>query len=187
MANPKPRTRVPVWFFTRLLGAIVELGTAGGVLAVLFLESVSLSRAPPPVSPISSHPLPTAQAGCGGGSSFHPAAVVALATAAALGLAVNAGLLCGVGALLSCSRKSRGSRGGAGGVSDAALAESSLRWASRCEWLAGAPVCCFNSRRRVRAVPGTADPYRLVGSVMAGVFELTASLRLTVTDLVAGL
>lgn len=129
------------------------------------------------------------QAGCGGGSTFHPAAVVALATAAALGLAVNAGLLCGVAALLSCSRKKSrgGGRGAAGAGGDAALAESSLRWASRCEWLAGAPVCCFNSRRRVRAAPGAADPYRLVGSVMAGVLELTASLRLTVTDLVAGL
>ena len=41
MANSKPRAGVPSWFFARLVGGIVELGTAGAVLAVLFLESVS--------------------------------------------------------------------------------------------------------------------------------------------------
>ena len=132
------------------------------------------------------------QISCGdGGGYVHSAVIVALVVAAALGLFVNSGLLCGVGALLACSSRHRRRGGGdaeaLGRDHDAALAASSLRWASRCDWLAGMPVCCFNSRRRVAAVPGAPSPYALVGAVMAGVFELTASLHLTVTDVIAGL
>jgi len=169
IANAKPRAGVAAWFTVRLCCAVVELGAVCSVLGVLFASG----------------------AGCGGGSDYHPAVVIVLAAAACLGAVVNGGLLCGVGALLSCSKRKRaGGRSTAeasSASSDEHLAASSLRWASRCEWLAGMPACCFNSRRKVVTSSGAPSPYAVVGRVMASVFEMTASLRLTVTDVIAGL
>ena len=114
------------------------------------------------------------------------ASVFAVATAAALVIISNSGMLLVMSLLCVCGRP-HSRRDTKDIQSDSELVASSMWWASCCKRFAGAPVCLFSSRRRVKASPGDVDPYEVVGAVMAAVFELTAKLDLTVSDIAAGL
>ena len=162
LVNPQARATVPAWFAARLAVAVVELGLVCAVEAEVFL-------------------------GCGVSRSAFPAAV-ALAVAAALGVVVSAGGLLGACCLAACGYSAAlDSDAHLRRPGDAALAVSSIAWASCCRGLAGAPLCCFSSGRRARLEAGAPDPYTQVGAVMAGVLEAAAALRLTMSDVVAGL
>lgn len=109
-------------------------------------------------------------------SVLHPAIYVALAMAMFFSTLVNVFFVLIVGLLLCCTQRQPRS----------SPEMQSQRWASILEGIARAPLCCLPSRQRSvgQAGPG---PFLLAGTVVAGVLEMTASLSLTASDIIAGL